>query len=370
MTGGDRALETALPSPGGESRATAPILRAAGLGIGYRRSRRPAKVVAEGLNVGVAPAQFVCLVGPNGAGKSTLIRTLTGVQVPLAGKVFLNGRDVHRMAARELAQQVSVVLTERMAATALSVHALVALGRFPYTGWSGRLRSEDEAVVRWALGAVGALDLAGRDVSELSDGEQQKVMIARALAQEPRLMVLDEPTAFLDLPRRVELMHLLRRLARDTGASFLLSTHDLDLALRTADRIWLLPAGGPLQDGVPEDLVLSDAFERTFANEGVSFDKTSGAFRVHGATGGPIGLIGGGVHAFWAQRALEREGYRVLVGADYLAMSVTVTADGDPFGWRLMVGDGVSQVYDGSTLEGLVACLAALEQEMKTSADR
>ena len=118
------------------------------------------------------------------------------------------------------------------------------MGRYPYTGWDGRLSARDEAVVRWAIAAVGAVELAGRNVDELSDGERQKIMIARALAQEPALMLLDEPTAYLDLPRRVEIMRLLRQLARTTGRAFLLSTHDLDLALRSADRIWLMGGGG------------------------------------------------------------------------------------------------------------------------------
>jgi len=334
-----------------------PVLSAVGLTIGYRHSRRPAKVVAEGLSLELARSQFVCLVGPNGAGKSTLIRTLTGVQPPLVGRVLLEGQDVHRLPPIELAQQVSVVLTERLAAAALPVFSLVALGRFPYTGWSGRLSERDEAVVRWSLESVGALDLAERDVSELSDGEQQKVMIARALAQEPRLMVLDEPTAFLDLPRRVELMHLLRRLARETESTFLLSTHDLDLALRTADRIWLLPPGGPLQDGAPEDLVLSDAFERTFRNEGVSFDKSTGAFRIHAAATGVVALIGEGTHAFWTQRALEREGFEVGPDEGGARLRVQVTSDDERFAWRL-TANGCA--YEGSALEDLVTRLHAL----------
>ena len=153
---------------------------------------------------------------------------------------------------------------------------MVTLGRHPYTNWWGNLSREDEEIVHWAIKSVGALNLAARQVSELSDGERQKIMIARALAQSPMVMLLDEPTAFLDLPRRVEIMQLLRNLARETNQAILLSTHDLNLALRLADQIWLLNSHGILQVGAPEDLVLSGAFAHTFDSEGVEFDIFSG----------------------------------------------------------------------------------------------
>ena len=227
------------------------LLAARGLAIGYAPRRRPRVEVAAGIDAELRRGELVCLLGPNGAGKSTLMRTLAGLQLPLAGAVDFDGGDLHRLAEDERARLLGLVLTERVAAGNLSAYALVSLGRYPYTGWDGRLSAADEEVVRWALGAVGAEDLAARSVDELSDGERQKVMVARALAQEPAVLLLDEPTAFLDLPRRVEIMQLLRQLAYDTGSAVLLSTHDLDLALRCADRLWLLPAGGPLETGAP-----------------------------------------------------------------------------------------------------------------------
>ncbi len=247
------------------------------------------------------------------------------------------GDDLSQLPARDLARRLSVVLTERVNPGLLSAFALASLGRHPYTDWSGRLTARDQRIVLDALDSVGAAALADRQVGELSDGERQKVMIARALAQEPAVMILDEPTAFLDLPRRVEIMQLLRRLARDSGRAILLSTHDLDLALRSADRIWLMPSGGAMQIGAPEDLVLSGAFEAAFQAEGVRFDPASGAFRVSGAARGRITVIGEGLRAIWTRRALERAGFASDGGETQVEVKGT--------GWRLTRG-GRSDQYE------------------------
>lgn len=158
---------------------------------------------------------------------------------------------------------------------------------------------------------MGADHLAKRQVNELSDGERQKIMIARALAQEPDLLILDEPTAFLDLPRRVEIMHLLQRLAHETERAILLSTHDLDLALRHADKIWLLNSAGELSIGAPEDLVLSGAFEATFLSEGIQFDAYTGSFKIAQVTQNEVQLVGDGLPYEWTHRALQRLGLAI-----------------------------------------------------------
>ncbi len=186
---------------------------------------------------------------------------------------------------------IGIVLTERVNVGMLSSFALVALGRHPYTGWSGRLTTEDHAAVEWALKAVGAAELSSQHVAEISDGERQKVMIARALAQAPRLIILDEPTAYLDLPRRAEIMSLLKRLARTTHRAIIFSTHDLELALRSADGMWLLSHGkeicrtnamtgkaATISTGAPEDLALDGSMDNTFESEGVTFDQRNGSF--------------------------------------------------------------------------------------------
>lgn len=283
------------------------MLSSTSLSIGYHQP------LASNLNLQLRPAEMVCLIGPNGAGKSTLLRTLAGMQSPLKGSVKLGEADLHSLPALDLAKQLAIVLTGRVEAGNLSAYALVALGRHPYTDWHGRLTPRDEEAVQYAMRLTGSDSLASRPIHELSDGERQRVMIARALAQEPKILLLDEPTAFLDLPRRVELLQLLKRLSRETQSAILLSTHDLDLALRIADRLWLLSSSGELHIGLPEELALNGSLSRIFHSEGIEFDHASGAFKVHQPTCGPISLHGekDGVALAWTWRALERIGYEV-----------------------------------------------------------
>lgn len=325
------------------------VLQACDLGIGYAPRRGPRLEVARHIDAHLLAGELVCLLGPNGAGKSTLMRTLAGLQKPLAGEVCLKGRALHDLTESERARRLGLVLTERVEVGNLSAYALVALGRYPHTGWAGRLSPADEAVVRWAMDAVGAANLASRSVGELSDGERQKVMIARALAQEPAVLLLDEPTAFLDLPRRVEILQLLRRLASGRNRAVLLATHDLDLALRCADRLWLLPPDGPLQTGAPEDLVLSGAFQRTFAD--VEFDPVLGSFHLMREPDGEVGLVGDGLHARWTARALERAGYRMATDAP---TCVELIGEGNDIAWQLHTASG-DRVC--ATLYEVVQCL-------------
>lgn len=316
-----------------------PVLITEGLTIGYSQPRRPPLVIAERISVTLGGGELVCLLGPNGAGKSTLVRTLSGMQRPLTGRVFLQGLPVHEMSPKALARRMSVVLTERVDVGALAAENLVALGRYPYTDWSGRLTRKDERIVGWAMETVGAAQLAKRRVNELSDGERQKIMIARALAQQPAAMILDEPTAFLDLPRRVDVMATLRRLARQTGQAILLSTHDLDLALRSADTIWLLAQGGSFQTGTPEDLVLDGAFQAAFEMDGIEFDTYSGSFRLPHQWSGEIALRGRGIHALWTARALEREGFSAKPDAVGLPLVVEVVSRNGHTEWQVRRGE-------------------------------
>jgi cobalamin transport system ATP-binding protein len=315
------------------------VLSTHDLSIGYTTPRKPPKVILDSINVSLKPGEMACLIGPSGAGKSTLMRTLAGMQAPLSGSITLMGDNLRRLKPADLARRLSIVLTERVDVGVLSPYALVALGRYPYTGWMGDLTPDDEAVVRWAIEAVGAVELAGRNIQELSDGERQKIMIARALAQEPAVMLLDEPTAYLDLPRRAEILAMLKKLARETGRAILLSTHDLDLALRNADRIWLLPMGGPLHVGAPEDLVLSGAFEAAFRGEGVTFDASTGSFRGNVSPAGVIDLIGDGLPAVWTTRALEREGYCVAHSGNASRVRIEIVQRDSETIWRLIAND-------------------------------
>ncbi len=311
------------------------MLQLIDLSVGYGRGER-ATVVASGIDRRLHAGELVCLLGPNGAGKSTLMRTVAGMQAPLRGRVLIDDGDVHAMDARERAKLLSVVLTDRVEAGLLTGYALVGLGRYPHTGWSGKLSDRDWEVVEACIDRTGARDLAHRHVSDLSDGERQRIMLARALAQEPRLMVLDEITAFLDLPRRVDAMRLLRRLARDTGTAILLSTHDLDLALKAADQVWLLPSEGPMVAGAPEDLVLSGAFAAVFESEGVEFDARLGSFQLHRRSIAEVELVGGGLVREWTARAIERQGLGIWGGLGATpGIRVEVLDNGG--GWELEI---------------------------------
>ena len=331
------------------------VLTTHDLSIGYREGGDE-KVIRSGIDVALHAGELVCLLGPNGAGKSTLLRTLAGMQPALGGQVCLLGRDVRHQRPRELARRLSVVLTDRITAGGMLAYDLVALGRYPHTGWMGQLRERDHAMVRWAIHAAGADALADRPVGELSDGERQKVMIARALAQEPAAVLLDEPTAFLDLPHRVEAMRTLRDLARRAGQAILLSTHDLDLALRSADRIWLMARGEPLRVGAPEDLVLSGAFEATFRREGVAFDADTGAFAIEQPTAGTVHLTGEGRPALWTRRALERAGYRVTRNGTPAEVRVRVTNGSSAPRWE---AETPSRTLTHDSIHDLLASLEA-----------
>ena len=321
------------------------ILKTHNLTIGYKTSQKTIRNVAANISTSLQTGELVCLLGPNGAGKSTLLRTLAGMQPPIAGEVKLLEDDIYKLPPQELAKRLSLVLTEKIDVGMLSAYALVSMGRYPYTDWWGKLSSEDEEIINWAIKSVGAVNLAQRNVSELSDGERQKIMIARALAQSPMVMLLDEPTAFLDLPRRVEIMQLLRQLARDTNQAILLSTHDLDLALRLADKIWLLGINGILHVGAPEDLILSGAFADTFRSEGVEFNIFSGEFNLNIPYKGEVKLIGEGVAAIWTIRALERVGFTVLQGGKSAQITVEVISSPQEVFWKVRKYKAVSTHY-------------------------
>jgi len=292
-------------------RLTPYVLQTKALSIGYKNGGKTPKVIADQLNLQLNAGEFVCLVGPNGVGKSTLLRSVTGLQPKLDGEILMSGQRLETYHPRELAGQVSVVLTSPISVGAMRVDELTAMGRFPFTGLFDRMTDHDWEVVRETLRVVGVEKLSNRYIHTLSDGERQKVMIARALAQEPRLLVLDEPTAYLDLPGRVVVMNLLHDLASGHDKAVLTSTHDLDLALRHADRIWLMDDAGQIIQGAPEDLVLNGSFAQTFNRAGVRFDPLSGTFDTQNSGSKSVFLEGVGPELIWTKRALHRAGYAV-----------------------------------------------------------
>jgi len=289
------------------------VLAARGLAVGYGR-RRPVAVL-EDVDLEARPGELIALLGRNGAGKSTLLRTLAGLQRPLAGRVEINGEPLARLSPGEVARRLSVVLTDRIDAAQLTAGDVVGLGRAPHAGLAGRLSDKDAAVVERSFSAVSAGHLASRKMDALSDGERQRVMIARALAQEPRVMLLDEPTAFLDAPARIETARLLRNLAHGQGLATIIATHDFESALRHCDRIWLLGPGRAIADGAPEDLALDGRLAAAFGGGPLEFDPSTMTFEpapgVASALPAAVSAAGGpedGRAAALARLALRRAG--------------------------------------------------------------
>lgn len=237
------------------------------LAVGYDHT-----VLLSGLNLGLEAGQLVALLGRNGAGKSTLLRALTLASHPLGGSIEIDGRPVANIGKRERSRLIGLVSTERIMAGGLTVSELVGLGRQPHTGFLGRMDAHDREVVGEAMQQVGISPMASKFVSQLSDGERQKAMIARALAQETPIIVLDEPTAFLDAASRIETMRLLASLAHEQGKAVLLSTHDISRSLLHTDALWLITRDGHVVAGPTPQVVASDSMNQVFANPSIIFN--------------------------------------------------------------------------------------------------
>ncbi|NPD90908.1 ABC transporter ATP-binding protein [Xylanibacter muris] len=263
------------------------------LSIGYRH-RHSTKTVSENICATIRKGELTCLLGQNGTGKSTLLRTLSYFLPRLDGDIIINGHAIDSYSEHERARLISVVLTEKPEVTNMTVREMIAMGRMPYTGFWGRLKNEDEEIIDKAAEMVGITGIITRKVSSLSDGERQKVMIAKALAQQTPIIYLDEPTAFLDYPSKVETMELLQRVSHDTEKTVFLSTHDIELALQMADTVWLMNANGKnnMHTGSPEDLALDGSLESFFAGRGVCFDSDTGIFRINRPTTQTIHITG------------------------------------------------------------------------------
>ena len=249
------------------------------LSIGFK-TKNGVKSIANNLCTTLFGGELTCLLGANGVGKSTLLRTLSGFQPKLSGKINILGKEIDAYSDKELARTIGVVLTERPDVGDLSVTELIGLGRSPHTGFWGRLNEIDENVVKEVIIWMKIEELAFRQVQTLSDGEWQKVMIAKTLSQETPLIYLDEPTAFLDFPSKVDIMHLLLDLTRRAGKTIFFSTHDLELALQIADTLWLMDKKQGITVGSPDELRLNGSIENFFLCQGAVFDREVGFFRI------------------------------------------------------------------------------------------
>lgn len=304
-------------------------LHAKNLSVGYVNGSQK-NLLFENIDLELRAGALVCFMGANGIGKSSLIRTLAGLQTPLSNAtITANNSGVERNVNRDgLERAVSVVLTDPLHAVNMTVIELVTLGRYPYLDWNVKLTNEDSDVIHQAIQDTHIQSLTNKKLYELSDGQLQMAMIARALAQDTPVILLDEPTAHLDLNNRVEIMNLLRRLARTANKAILVATHELDLALQTADLIWLAGQDKKLIIGIPEDLVLNGSFDEIFQLKG--FDLKTGKVFHEAWRNKSVNLIGDGYEYLWTKNALERNGFIV----DNKASSkIQITSDANSITW-------------------------------------
>ena len=252
------------------------ILQASKISIGYS-DKKEKNTIASDIDLSLQKGKLIALIGANGIGKSTLLRTITGIQKPLSGTVSLNEKNIHELNSLTLAQNLSVVLTEKLPPSNLTVWELIALGRQPYTNWIGKLTENDIAKVNEAIELTQIGHLATSKHFEISDGQLQIVLIARALAQDTPLIILDEPTTHLDLLHKVVLFKLLKKLTKETGKCILFSTHDIDMAIQLSDEMIIMTPENVVQDQ-PCNLIMKGSFNTLFKDENIVFDNEKGKF--------------------------------------------------------------------------------------------
>ena len=291
------------------------------------------------LDLTVNRGEMVALIGRNGTGKSTLLKSMIGLLPSLEGQCMLDGIPLNAYSLPRRAQKLSFVSSHLENMPALSVGELVALGRMPYTGWLGRLNQDDRKMIGRALDEAQLKPLEARKLDCLSDGERQRAMIARALVQDTPLMILDEPTAFLDVPNTYEMIRLLSKI-RDEGRSIVYSTHDLETAMQCADKMWVIHEGSVLE-GAPEDLGLSGLFNKLFSTSGIGYDEQTGKFHFKGRLRGRIRLEGNpGKALIWTRFTLERLGFLLDSKAD---MHIKIESVRDDHSWILSKGGQASR---------------------------
>ncbi len=247
------------------------FLEASDITIGYGDY-----AVQRNLTCNLSSGTMVCLLGTNGSGKTTLLRTLAGMLPTLAGNITINGQSLSEMSSATRAKTLSIVLTDRLELQHTTVRQLITLGRIPYTAWHGTTTNIDREIVEQVIAQVGIEHLADKLSTQLSDGERQRVMIARALAQDTPLLLLDEPTSFLDLPNRIEIITLLKTLAHTTGKAIIISTHELDLALHTADQIWLMKKNSGIIADTPQKIIDNNLLNDAFPSKLFTFEQHNG----------------------------------------------------------------------------------------------
>lgn len=300
-----------------------PILSTRNLAIGYVSALETTLLVAD-IDLDLHPGELVCLIGPNGSGKTTLIKTLIGLHKPVSGLICIENKDLSEMDAFLRAQYMGVVLTNTIFERNLTVSELVAIGRYAHTNWLGKITKSDKEKIDLAIESVGLKSKYYEPLYRLSDGERQRAILAKVLAQDVNLIILDEPTAHLDLPNKVEVFALLHKLAALMNKGILISTHELELAFRVSDRIMLIGKNTEFVQNTPEDIIMSGLINQTFGNEHIHFIKESASFELINEKDFMAKVIGQGLLAENLKRLLKRYGYSIAEQGESVDLTIEV----------------------------------------------
>lgn len=273
------------------------------------------KPLISGISVAISKGEIVTLIGPNGAGKSTILKTITRQLRMIGGAVCLDGKNLLQISHKELSRQMAVVLTERMQPELMTCRDVVATGRYPYTGKLGLLTRRDEEIIEAAMRSVHAEDLGGRDFNAISDGQRQRVLLARAICQEPEIIILDEPTSFLDIRHKLELLTILREMARQKKITVIMSLHEIDLAQKISDKILCVKGDKIFRYGLPEEIFRRDTIRELYGIENGSYNADFGSLEMNAPKGEPeVFVIGGNGSGIASYRRLAREGIPFAAG--------------------------------------------------------
>jgi cobalamin transport system ATP-binding protein len=304
---------------------TGKILSFDSLGIGYFSGKKR-RVLLPPLKGTGLEGELIAVIGRNGVGKSTLLRTIAGLQPVLGGNIEIEGRNIIEYSRIQLSSRVGYISTEPVRVSNMKVYDLVSLGRYPHTDWFGKIEESDHKVILDALAKTGLSEFSRRNINEISDGERQRALIAMVLAQDADIMVMDEPTAFLDISNRIEIMHLLHRLTRERKKTIAFSTHDFSTAISQSDKIWMIRDDG-LLEGAPEDIMLSGAFRSLFDETKVGYNPNDGSFTIRHQEKGPVSVRGEGELRYWTEKAVTRAGYYVDAGKGIFEIDAPLKPD-------------------------------------------
>jgi iron complex transport system ATP-binding protein len=299
--------------------------------IGYVSGRNK-NILLPPLNASALKGELIAVLGPNGIGKSTLLKTITGLHYSLGGTVFINDNSINSYSRSDLSQRIGYISTEPVKVSNMTVFDLVSLGRYPYTNWLGKITAEDQEIINDSIEKVGLMKLHERYINELSDGERQKAMIARVLAQDTDIMVMDEPTAFLDIRSKFEIVHLLHDLSGNRGKTIIFSTHDLQTAINESDKIWLTLKDS-FVEGAPEDLIIDGSFNTLFDDSRVKFNPSDGSFVFRTELKGHVFVDGRGMERYWTEKAVNRAGY--AISKDNYDLTIKVLSEHDNIIWAV-----------------------------------